>query len=194
MLTDSPWARPVTVAFNLESGLHSTADVTRPGFLPRVGRPAATPPVRGTGARAEIFLTTRWASALPIRQAFAIQQFGRGGLDSPEALELLRREEKEYVLEVAGFPTTLFKKGSGALEDALLRSARLSITGRPAVAPASVTVPEYGMHLMATLRFPRFENLQVTDGSLTLTASPSTMSIEQGFRLKSMVYQSRLEL
>jgi hypothetical protein len=74
MLTESPWARSSTVTYQL------------------------------TGARAEIFLTTRFASALPIRRAMALAQFGEAGLQDERAV---------------------------------------------------VTVPPQGMHLMATLRFPR---------------------------------------
>jgi len=148
---------------------------------------------RGSGARTEIYLTARWASALPIRQAYAIQDFGRGGLQSPEAIQRLSSEPTEYVLELAGFPTILFKKGSQELEDALTSSA-ISITGRPPVGPTSVVVPAHGMHLMATMCFPRFATVQPADGSITLTASAGTIYIEHGFRLKSMVYQARLEL
>ena len=143
---------------------------------------------RGSGARTEIYLTARWASALPIRQAYAIQDFGRGGLHSPEAIQRLSSEPTEYVLELAGFPTILFKKGSQELEDALTASA-ISIPGRPPVGPTSVVVPAHGLHLMATMRFPRFANVQPADGSITLTASAGTIYIEHGFRLKSMVYQ-----
>jgi len=194
MLSDSPWAKPSTVSFRLESALPAAMDAPKPGYLPRVGRSAPAPAAQGTGSRAEIFLTTRWATALPVRQALAITQYGRDGLDSPEAVDLLTRQEKEYVIEVAGFPTILFKKGARALEEALLGSARLSLAGRPAVAPTLVTVPDHGMHLMATLRFPRFEDLQPGDGTVTLAGSATTINFEQAFKLKSMVYQSKLEL
>jgi hypothetical protein len=182
MLTDSPWAKPLTISFSLQA--FSASDTAALRFFPGTTRPDSVrsqkPPVsRGSGARTEIYLTVRWASALPIRQAYAIQDFGRGGLDSPEAIQRLSSNPaEEYVLELAGFPTILFKKGSQELEDAL----------------TSIVVPAHGMHLMATMRFPRFANLQPGDGSITLTASAGTVYIAHGFRMKSMVYQSRLEL
>lgn len=196
MLTDSPWSRPITVSFNLQAFADSDDPVHT--FFPGMNRPDSvrsrrSQPTRGSGARTEIYLTARWASALPIRQAYAIQDYGRGGLDSPEAVQLLATEPNEYVVELAGFPTILFKKGSQELEDALKTSA-ISVSGRPPVAPTSVLVPAQGMHLMATMRFPRFDGLQPGDGALTLSASAGTIYIEHGFRLKSMVYRSRLEL
>jgi hypothetical protein len=196
MLTDSPWAKPLTIGFNLQAG--AASDDAAVGFFPGITRPDSVrsrrpQASRGSGARTEIYLTARWASALPIRQAYAIQDFGRGGLDSPEVIQRLFSEPAEYVLELAGFPTILFKKGSQELEDSLAASA-ITVPGRPPVAPNSVIVPAHGMHLMATMRFPRFANLQPGDGSITLTASAGMIYIEHGFRLKSMVYQSRLEL
>ena len=56
--------------------------------------------------------TTRWASALPIRRAMALAQFGEAGLQDERAVDLLSRSEPEYVLEVAGFPTTLIHQGA----------------------------------------------------------------------------------
>jgi len=189
LLTDSPWSRPLTVSFRLQS----LAGVSE-AFFPGAAKTRSVEAPQGTGARTEIYLTARWASALPIRQASALQDFGRSGLDSPEAIQRLTEEPKEYVLELAGFPAVLFKQGSQVLEEALTRTATLSIAGRPPIAANEVTVPAQGMHMMATLRFPRQASLQPSDGAITLAASVNTMRIEQPFKLKSMVYRSRLEL
>ena len=165
MLTESPWAQSSTVTYQL------------------------------TGARAEIFLTTRWASALPIRRAMALAQFGEAGLQDERAVDLLSRSEPEYVIEVAGFPTTLIHQGAEKFEAELLKSTRLyTPTSRP-VPPSSVTVPPHGMHLMATLRFPRFEGLDTKDGWIELAmAQPGAFKFQERFKLKDMVYEGRLEL
>lgn len=189
MLTDSPWAKPVTVAFSLEARSQMVS-----AFIPGVRSRKPAGPPQGNGARTEIYLTARWASALPIRQAFAIQDFGRANLDSAEARQLLTVEPEEHILELAGFPTILFNKGPQTLEAALRESAALDIPGRPPLSPASVAVPEHGTHLMATLRFPRIAGLQPGDGSLVFTGAANTMRLEQAFRLKLMVYQSKLEI
>jgi hypothetical protein len=136
--------------------------------------------------RAEIYLTIRWASALPVRQALALEQ--------AKTLELPRATEAEYVIEIAGFPTTLFPQGARRLEAELAKSARLSAAGRRTVTPASVSVPGHGMHLMATLCFPRFEPLDAKDRDITIWANSGSLSIEQRFKLKDMVYEGHLEL
>jgi hypothetical protein len=192
MLSDSPWAKQLTVSFELQpEHLESRSQFLDTG---RLGRTQPSEPVQHGGARTEIYLTTRWASALPIRQATALQDFGAQHLESPEAVELLTREDPEYVLEIAGFPTSLFKRGAQRLEDALTKTATLCVPGRPPLSPASVRVPEHGMHLMGTLRFPRFQNLTPNEGSIELAASIGAIRIQQVFKLKPMVYKSRLEL
>jgi hypothetical protein len=175
ILTDSPWAKEKSLGFQLSSALGNQS-----------GGPS--------GARAEIYLTTRWASALPVRQAFALQQFGADGLQDEKAIELLNRNEEEYVIEIAGFPTTIIRQGARRFEAELAKSATLSLVGRRSISPASVHVPEHGMHLMATLRFPRFENLTAKDGEITVYAESGALEIEQRFRLKDMTYEGRLEL
>ena len=55
-------------------------------------------------------------------------------------------------------------------------------------------VPEHGMHLMATLRFPRFENITAEDGVVQFSAEAGPARIECPFKLKAMIYRGRLEL
>ena len=136
--------------------------------------------------RAEIYLTVRWASALPIRQALALHQS-----KAPETLEIV---EPEYVVEIAGFPTTVIRQGARRFEAELADSARITVAGRPSLKPVSASVPEHGMHLMATLRFPQFEGLDTKEGDVTIHATPGSLKVDQRFKLKDMVYDGRLEL
>jgi hypothetical protein len=102
----------------------------------------------GGGAKAEIYLTTRWSSALPIRSALALREFGAEGLQSEKAVEFLNRQEPDYVVEVAGFLTTVIRQGAKQFAAGLLDSARLSVGGRRAIRATASYVPEHGMHLM----------------------------------------------
>jgi hypothetical protein len=189
LLTDSPWVRQLNVPFRLAK--HEEA-ADKPVHAIRARSPQTT--VRGQGARAEAYLTLRWSSALPIRQALAIVEFGRAGLDSPRAVELLNCNEPSHILEIFGFPTTVFSRGAKYLEEELLRTAILEVDQRSSAAPSSVRVPEYGMHLAATLRFPRFADLTANEGVLQFSAAAGPLRIAQKFKLKEMVYEGRLEL
>ena len=146
------------------------------------------------GGKAEIFLTTRWASALPIRRARLLQQFGRERIESEEALRLLSTPPSEYVIEIAGFPTTVIRQGGTRFAKELKNTARLTAPGHRPVSAVTSDVPEHGMHLMATLTFPRFENLGAKDAHVELSATARGIKLRERFKLKDMIYNGNLEL
>ncbi|MBM3734672.1 MAG: hypothetical protein FJW39_02710 [Acidobacteria bacterium] len=166
VLTDSPWARSITSPFL---------------FLKR-------------SVRTELYLTTRFSSALPVRQALAIAEFGRAGLGQPGARALLDREPAGYLVETGGFLTTMFPSGAKALEEELLKTARLYTAGRRPVHAIEVSVPEHGMHLAASIRFPRFEGLDMDKGVIEFAGEAGKSPFVQRFKLRDMFYRGRLEL
>lgn len=209
LLTDSPWARPQTLPFKFSGRRvipRSNFDqIGEPLGLPK-GWPGSTPSPnsRTQGPRVddsnappvqtEIYLTTRWSTALPIRQALALHQYGRAGLDSPPAAALLNTPPAEYTLDVAGFPVGMVPQGVRRFEAELLQSATLSVKGRKPLRATAVSVPEHGNHLIATLRFDRYENLTEADGLIEFSAQAGPMDIRQKFKLHEMTYKGRLEL
>jgi hypothetical protein len=213
MLTDSPWARQTTVSYQLDSipNRYTTefAQIGMPGGIglpgpqipgwPRGGgntgsSPRTWPGGSSSGSKAEMYLTTRWSSALPIRRALALQEFGVDGLKDEKAVELLNHRDPEYLIEVAGFPTQAIRQGARRFTADLLQSGRLIVPNRPAVNATSANVPEHGMHLVATLRFPRFDNLKAKDGTIELYADSGRIQVQVRFKLKEMVYGGSLEL
>lgn len=124
----------------------------------------------------------------------ALQEFGPGGLQSERAVEMLTRVEPEYLLEVAGFPTTIIRQGPERFEAELLKSARLSFAARPSIAADSASVPPYGMHLMASLRFPRLHDLTSKDTFVELTVEAGPLKVKERWKLRDMEYGGRLEL
>lgn len=209
LLTDSPWARPSTLPFRFSAparrpfAISEFAQIGEPLGLPK-GWPTGngspnnrTPRIDDGNAQpvqTEIYLTTRWSSALPIRQALALHQYGRSGLQNPKAVELLKGSESEYVLDVAGFPVGMVPQGVRRFEAELLQSATLLVKGRKALRAKAASVPEHGNHLVGTLRFPRFENLSEGDGFIEFAALAGPMEIHQKFKLRDMSYSGRLEL
>jgi hypothetical protein len=189
MLSDSPWARPFTAKFESHAG----SVISRANFYQIPGWPRSSSS-SGTGVRTEAYLTIRWASALPVRQALALMEYGKGGLDHPKALELLNQTPEDYVIDIAGFPATLIGERSPQLERELRKTARLWIPGRKPLAPTDAYVPEYGMHLQATLRFPRVVGLEATDDPIELIARTPWFGMQQKFKPKTMLYRESLEL
>jgi hypothetical protein len=215
LLTDSPWAKPVTVAFEfqpapkqLQSDFFQIGLPGGPGWptrIPGTGWPGGgrtrgpRTPAPGQGGenpsvRTEVYLTIRWSSALPIRQALALERWGRDGLQNPKAVEFLNHQEPDYVVEIFGLPAIMVPRGTRRLEEQLAKTATLFLKGHRPMQAASAEVPEYGEHLLATLRFPRFEAITADDGIMEFQASAGPMKIEKKFKLKPMVYRGRLEL
>ncbi len=212
VLTDSPWAKPLTLPFQFSMPARRMVPVSE---FAQIGEPLGFPKgwpgnTGGTGqtggrmpriddgnappAHTEIYLTTRWSSALPVRQALALHQYGRSGLGNAKAVELLRGNDDEYVVDVAGFPVGMIPQGVRRFEAQLLDTATLHVKGRKAVKATSASVPEHGNHLIATLRFPRMENLSDGEGLIEFAAVAGPMDIRQRFKLREMNFKGRLEL
>lgn len=211
VLTDSPWAKPSTLPFKFSMPARRMVPVSEFAQIGEpLGFPKGWPGSTGTGqssgrmpriddgnappAHTEIYLTTRWSSALPVRQALALHQYGRGGLGNAKAMELLRGSDDEYVVDVAGFPVGTIPQGVRRFEAQLLETATLVVKGRKAVKATATSVPEHGNHLIATLRFPRMENLSDAEGLIEFAAVAGPMDIRQKFKLRDMTFKGRLEL
>jgi hypothetical protein len=206
VLTDSPWAKQLTVPFEYrhrDRKLISEFQIGLPGGIgwPTGRGRTTTGPGTGTGTsggsvpsvRTEVYLTLRWSSALPIRQALALNEFGRDGLSQERAVELLTRQDTDAVLEIFGLPVTMVPQGTKALEAELEKSAMLWCKGQRALHATSVRVPEHGYHLSAELRFPRPETIGPESGLLEFSAEAGPIKIAHKFKLKSMIYRGRFE-
>ena len=212
LLTDSPWAHPVDVPFEFRPApggmlpsLSRSWQIGVPPSVPdwpgrrspRTTKPGPTTPTGGGRrypVRAEVYLTVRWSSALPIRQALALERWGRRGVDQPEAVAFLNEPPSDYVIEIFGMPARLGAEGTKNLERDLKKTARLLLKGRRPIEPLTVEVPEHGEHLSAELHFPRLEPVSADMGDLQFHAAAGGLEIESKFKLKAMVYDGRLEL
>ncbi|MFN7925934.1 MAG: hypothetical protein U0Q16_37900 [Bryobacteraceae bacterium] len=224
LLTDSPWAHRQTVVFDFAAppapASKVTADFQASNFqielprgmgLPRIpttrtGGSTGRGPYPGSGpgssggdvarvpTRSEMFLIVRWSSALPIRQALALEQFGLNGLGSPQAKELLDEDSRQYLIEIAGFPVLSIPQGPQWLEKKLLESATISARGRKPIKAGVVTVPEHGNHLIAAVRFSRAEPFATEDELVEFTAEAGSIKIARTFKPKQMFYRGKLEM
>jgi hypothetical protein len=219
LLTDSPWAHPVSVPFEFQPSAQEPSSefsfnqfqfpgsTRRPSGIPGIGWPGGrrTDPTRipvpsGRGSetkypsvRAEAYLTVRWSSALPIRQALALERWGKRGLETPEAVEFLSAEEPNYVIEIFGLPASIASQGTKPLERGFTKTGRLLSKGS-LLKPIGVEVPEYGGHLSAELRFRRSDAIAADEGIVEFVAEGGPMKIATKFKLGNMSYQGRLEL
>ncbi|MBL8176210.1 MAG: hypothetical protein JNK48_16145 [Bryobacterales bacterium] len=210
MLTDSPWARPLTAPFALPNVAPFAASFSQIGLpggiglprIPGVGWPGGSGDRRfpvpgggngggsrgdgrtGGGVKTEAYLTVRWSSALPVRQALALA----------ERASEVAAPPREYLIHLAGIPTVVAGESTAPMEKLLLKTAALSVKGRRTVYASSADVPEHGTHLMAAVRFPRMEGLEASEGAVEFFAEAGPIKVLQRFPLKAMVYRGNLEL
>jgi len=205
LLTDSPWAREWEATVDVPVERNAVSTFAQLGMdLPPLPRVPQTSPTQGRiptipkdgpwSVRTSVSVIVRWASALPLRRASALQQFGRNGLNDERALALLNGTPDEYVVEIAGFPRNVAGKGPEEIQKQLMKSARIFVTGRRPLSPSAVTVPSYGLQVNASLRFPRYANLSSEEGTVELSAETGRVRISERFKLRSMVYEGQLEL
>jgi hypothetical protein len=128
---------------------------------------------------------------LPIRQALALSVPGRR---REEAAGLVAPADRDYVIDIFGLPAILLHRDVARLQKDLERTAKLLVNGRSSMSATSVRVPEHGMHLSATLRFPRFDHIAGNEGNMQFLAEAAGMKIAQVFKLNAMIYLGVLEL
>lgn len=225
MLTDSPWAKSMRVAFSLQDPRGhralSFSDVGLPGGIgfpgPGLGIPGAGWPGggqrspgggadfpgggtgdrggrRGTSVRAEAYLTVRWSSALPIKQAALLDRHGSVEKTPAAAVERLGREETHYIIEVFGLPAQVVHMEEGRLETELLESASLIRNSKRPIAAEVVEAPPHGGYRWFTFRFPRTDSITVEDHEVEFYAGAGPFEFNKKFRLKPMVYDGALAL
>ncbi len=217
LLTDSPWARPTTVRFELghpeDGSVFDYSDVRLPPLEDPGGRGGVWPtgggqrrggtnpfPGRGSGrgrgrtVPSEAYLTIRWSSALPIRQALLLEQYGGASAIPAEAMAGLDQPRPDYLVEVFGIPSMVVQNRAGQFERALAESAALLLPGGPAVEPSYVQMPPHGYYLSAIFRFPRHNRDLAAGTEAKFYAAAGRMEIQQNFKLKSMLYDGRLAL
>lgn len=208
LLSDSPWAKPLRVSFVLEqrraSQVFSASDVGLPAGVGFPGRVPGWPPGRlpqpggagrgGAQARAEAFLTLRWSSALPVRQALVLLS-SRGNPPEPSGSEAaLEQDPPDYLLELFGLPAQAAPSDTAGWAGALQQSAVLLRPQRQPIQAGSVEIPPYGNHLAIRFRFPRTEPIALEDRQVEFFAAGGPFEFRKIFKLAPMVYEGRLAL
>lgn len=202
ILTDSPWAKVLTVPLKLEKPGERSPITWKdiPGAGPTL--PDTTPggmigsPVGGIGAPKpklpqQAQIVVRWMSALPVRQALARHKYGA---DAEEARRFIEREENFYAIEVLGLPSLVAYRGPELIQTELHRTSYLRTKSGRLLRPESTYVAVQGLFLGITIRFPKHEPLTVKDGWVELGGRSELFEFRQRFELRRMLYGGRLEL
>ena len=206
MLTDSPWAKSMTISVDLNPpsvrkppprgnlGLPGTESPSANGPFPAGGSPVGGIGVPRAAVRTDARITIRWSSALPEKEAAALVKYGAQAATLPEAKQLLAPETHFYVIETTGLPAMVAYMGTQSLAYQLRQTIRLR-TGSGRLIPAdSVYIPVRGGRLDIITRFSRKKPLTLKDKKVEFRIVTKMFRFKQEFKLKSMIYHGRLEL
>ncbi|MBM3785924.1 MAG: hypothetical protein FJW30_16300 [Acidobacteria bacterium] len=199
VLTDSPWAKPRTVAFTWRERQQrpfSYKDV--PGADHGPNQNPGLGPLGGIGApksslkdKADILV--RWPGALPVRHATAVYKH-REAKQQGSINERIGAPEQDYVVEMFGLPAELAHQGPGVIERVIQDSAQLHLGSGLLMKPVKVVALNQGLTLTIRVHFPRVRTITVKDKDAEFFADGQVFSVRQQFKLSAMMYQGHLEL
>ncbi len=175
MLTNSPWAKRVTVAF-------------RPP--PREGGGRSGRGGIGFIDSSQARLVVQWRSALPVRQALVRGQIGRRGTVPPETQALLSQRVPGYYVLVTGLP----RQFGGLPPEVLMAEARLERKGKAPIAPVQASPQGDGGNLALLYIFPRDDAIVLEDKDVEFVTKLGDTTIKKKFKLEDMVFNDQLEL
>jgi hypothetical protein len=167
MLTDSPWARKITVSPSPQAnaGRGATADSAQP-----------------------IQALISWRTSQPMKQALVRSQVGANGTVSAEAKALIERKELAYVVSVDGLPSRLAGSTANIRVDTTLKAG-----AKPPVGPAEGVAQPTGENLSLAFVFPR-SPIALADTDVEFVTKVGRYEIRHKFVLKEMVLHGQLEL
>jgi hypothetical protein len=212
LMTNSPWAKDITVAAPLGA-------IGGRGQRPAGAASAATPvDVEGTGGggggggrgrggrggggggaagegggtQALLTLNISWRSALPLRKALVRSRLGAGAADIPQgAQELMTKDQDEYVIVVTGVPAGLARvmQNPELLEKSTLRAGK-----KPPLAAKSIDIQKRTQSLDLIYVFSKTQPITAEDKEVEVVLKLGQIDAKKKFSLKDMVYSGKLEL
>jgi hypothetical protein len=189
IMTDSPWAKQVTVTLDLSRGGGSagsapSSEVNNSGDAD----PGGAPPATG--------LFVRWQTAPTLMQALIKWRYGAQAGTSERAQKSLRPEDRYYVIWVAGLPNSAGTRDRNA-KASLLALTTLAVKRKDAIVATDVVFdpgPGRGRITDAHFVFPRRIAFSLDDKEVEFTTHFGKTKVQAKFVLKSMAINGRLEL
>jgi hypothetical protein len=204
MMNNSPWAHAVSVPLSgptppaLGGGAPSGGGDSAPSPISeggggRGGRGGGGggggAPVGAPGGMA-INLVVRWQSALPVKQAFFRLKYGEKLESTPEAKELLDRQEETYVIILSGNLRPLVKGNPETVRKTIADMTVLSAKGKDPVKPMNLQVDPNQIVFL----FPKTSPWTLDDKEVEFSTKLADVVLKYKFRLKDMLFNGKLEL
>jgi hypothetical protein len=188
MMSNSPWAKRITVVFPrppraaINDSVGGAQAAGRGGFGGRGGD--------GLGGRQQSRLVVQWRSALPMRQAIVRGRIGEGGALDSAGRQLLAQVPTAYFVVVSGLPRPFARLDPAAL----MAETRLERRGKPPILPIQASPQREGNGVALVYLFPRDDAITLDDEEVEFVTEVAEASIKRKFELEDMVVNGRLQL
>jgi hypothetical protein len=219
IMTDSPWAKKVSVAFDglggggggggrgggrgpqggsADPGIDGTGGGGGGGGRGGGGRGGGDSDIGavGGGGIPEAELTVRWQSALTIQQALVKAKYGDKAATSEDAQKQLQTAQDVYVIWIAGLPGSV-RPADDVSKKALLQVTTLSAKDKDAIVASDVVFNSPGGQTRITdahFVFPRKAAFSADDKEVDFATKFGKNVVKTRFTLKSMVVNGKLGL
>ena len=195
ILTDSPWARGVSITLDYPRRM---APPGASGIADRsvgmgLGQAPSRPPADGVVGPPEAHLIVRWQSSGIIQQALVKRQYGADAATSPEAQKRLQPNSAYYVIAIENLPASFAPDGPDA-KAALLAVTTLGAKDKAPIAAQDVLFVQKGDTAEARFLFRRDRGFTAEDKQAEFATKFGKISVRAGFNLRSMLVRGRLEL
>ena len=204
MLSNSPWARTVSITMGGGGGMRGGG---RGGRGPGAG--GGGPGVGGGGTRVpgsyggglggpggggmQRNFVVRWLSALPVKEALVKARYGDEAGTAEEGRAFINRAETHYVISVSGFPGRMAQMGQRNPER-FKQGSFLKRRNQENISPEDFRIRGGEQEAEVVLTFPRTHEITLADKDVEFQMEMGQTIIKRRFKLKDMVYNDKLEL
>jgi len=201
MMTNSPWAKRVTVSVSRRGGgggrSGGLSGRQRGGGTGRAGMGGGRGGGRGgrsgggMARQPALRLTISWRSALPVKQALVKRRMGDSTQIPEEARQFLDQQDESYMVAIIGFPAQM---GRMARNPEALLAATILKRKKGSILPENVRAVKRDDSVDLFFFFPRSAGITLEDKDVEFIAELGPMEIKKKFKLKDMVLNGKLEL
>ena len=194
ILSDSPWARKVTVLTGrLREGARDDGFQGGGAGFGGGGGPARDGDAGEFQQIRRVTLTVAWTSALPFRQALVRRQVGPDAPIPPDLQRQLSEDEPFYMVAVAGLPIRMSAR-MGTIDEVRAKTS-LTPNGKERIAPAELRAAKDGdQFVRVEFLFPKTSAITLDDKEVEFVTTLTDVEVKRKFRLADMTIRGRLVL
>ena len=193
LLSDSPWAKRVTVVMGrLREGARDDGFQGGGAGLGGGGGVASDGDAGEFQQIRRVPLTVAWMSALPFRQALVRRRIGPDAPIPPDLQRQLSEDEPFYTVVVVGLPLRMTAR-MGTIDEVRAKTA-LTPNGKERIAPAEIRAAKDDQFVRVEFLFPKTSAITPEDKEVEFITTLIGVEVKRKFRLADMMIRGRLVL